>query len=83
MAESLKKIRSWKEEDFPSAGSKRWKELQHALDVNGQSDALSKDAIDEYDHRVKEGLGILQILVMQQSPAATNGQWSPVLKRSN
>ena len=81
VADSIKKIKSWRSEDFPTMGSKWWNDLQRALDANGRSEALSKEAVDEYDHKVKEGLGILQILVLQQSPASANGQWLPVLRR--
>ena len=73
VAESIKKIRSLKAEDLSRMGNYWWNELQQALDANGQSDALSKDAVDDYDHRVKEGLGILQILVLQENPVSANG----------
>ena len=64
VAESIKRIKAWRAEDFPTMGLKWWNELQRALDANGKSEALSKEAVDDYDHRVKEGLGILQILVL-------------------
>ena len=50
VADSIKKIKSWRSDDFPTMGSKWWNDLQRALDANGRSEALSKDAVDEYDH---------------------------------
>jgi len=56
-----------------------WNKLQYALNTNGEFEALSKEAVDDYDHQVREGLGILQLLVMIKCPTAANGFWSPVL----
>ena len=40
-------------------GQKWWKQLQDALNVNGDHEFMSKEAVDDYDHKVREGLGIL------------------------
>jgi len=60
---------------------KWWTQLHEALNADESLDALNKDAVDDYDHRMREGLGILQILVMQKCPSVVDGMWSPVLKK--
>ena len=57
-------IRLMKKEKLPKKDHNWWKRLQSALNVNGENEFMSKEAVDDYDHRVKEGLGVLQILVM-------------------
>lgn len=51
--------------------------------MNGEHDFMSKEAVDDYDHRVREGLGILQVMVMQQCPNVSNSFWSSVLRKQN
>jgi len=51
------------------------------LNAEESLEALEKAAIDEYDVRMREGLGLLQVLVMQNCPGASEGKWSQVLKR--
>jgi len=83
VAQFIKTIRTWKADELPNMAKEWWNNLQKALNANGELEVLSKEAIDDYDHLVKEGLGILQLLVMQKCPTAANGFWSPVLKKVN
>ena len=79
----VKRLRALKGKHFPEMSPKWWTDLQNALNLNGLHETLSKEAVDEYDHSVKEGLGILQILCMRKCPTAANDYWSPVLKKVN
>ena len=36
--------------------------------------------MDEHDRSLREGMGILQLLLMKHSPESLAGQWSPILK---
>jgi len=77
----VNKIRTWKAQNFPFLPEKWWIQLHEALNAEDSLEALSKDAVDDYDHRMREGLGILQILVMQKCPLVVDGMWSQVLKK--
>ena len=60
----VNKLRTWKAHNFPFLPEKWWNQLHEALNADESLDALKKEAVDDYDHRMREGLGILQILVM-------------------
>jgi len=60
----VNKIRTWKAQNFPYLPKKWWSQLHEALNADESLEALNKEAVDDYDHRMREGLGILQILVM-------------------
>ena len=42
---------------------------------------MSKKVVDQDDQDMREGLAILQVLVMKAVPTAVNGSWSPLLKK--
>ena len=44
-------------------------------------EALDKKPEDDFDKDCREGLGILQILVMKWAPAEMNGEWSPLFQK--
>jgi len=51
------------------------------LNAEESLEALEKATVDDYDLRMREGLGLLQVLVMQNCPSASEGKWSQMLKR--
>jgi len=63
-AEMVKKIRTWNCATFPTMTQKWWTQLHEALNANETLEVLAKEAVDDYDYRMKEGLAILQILIM-------------------
>ena len=42
---------------------------------------MSKDPVDQYDRDVREGMAILQLIVMTRAPSAIEGSWSPLLRK--
>jgi len=60
----IKKIRTWNCENFQNRTPKWWTLLHEALNANETLEVLTKEAVDDYDHNMREGLVILQILVM-------------------
>ena len=77
----IKAIRTWTHENFPKQTQKWWTTLHKTLNKEESLEALSKESVDSYDENMKEGLGILQLLIMKRCPAALEGQWSAILKR--
>ena len=37
--------------------------------------------MDDDDHDMREGLAILQVLVMEKTPSTLEGAWSPLLQK--
>ena len=60
---------------------KWWSQLNQALNDDETLDVLGQDWVDKYDLEMREGLAILQLLVMKKVPAALDGQWSPLLRK--
>ena len=40
---------------------------------------MSKDAVDDADRDMREGLAYLQLMIMVEAPGALAGAWSPIL----
>ena len=59
--------------------TKQWTQLHEALNAPESLVVLSKEAVDQDDRNMREGLAILQLLVMVKVPAALKGTWSPLL----
>ena len=60
---------------------KWWKSLHTSLNAEESLEALAKESIDAYDVNMREGLGILQLLVMHKNPDLLGGKWSPIMKK--
>ena len=61
--------------------AKFWSQLHQALNAPETLEALSKPSVDMDDLYMREGLAILQILVLDKAPAASDDQWSPLLQK--
>ena len=58
-----------------------WKQLHQAINANETLEALSKAPVDPDDQDMREGLAILQVLVMKKAPTAVDSGWSPLLRK--
>ena len=58
-----------------------WQGLYKAVNAAETLEALDKEPVDDFDKNSREGLSILQILVMRWAPAVMEGEWSPLFSK--
>ena len=56
-----------------------WKQLHEILNSEETLQAISKEITDEDDQNMREGLGILELLAMEEI-GDFEGTWSPILQ---
>lgn len=80
-AQIVKKLRVHRTCTIPVASPKQWQQLHEALNAEDTLKICSRKVIDQYDLDMREGLAILQLMVMEKVPDALGGDWSPLLHR--
>ena len=78
---AIMKLRRQNPVNFPYMTRQWYDKLNQALNATETLEVLSRAPVDPYDQEMREGLGILQMIVMKKAPGLLKGTWSPLLQK--